>query len=208
MAPTSSSKSTSKIGRNDPCECNSGKKAKACCGEKRVGSSFLLLAKIYPRTFMIAANRVIARLRSLRPHCRPQLRTWNCYILRKLQSMDTKKVEKRKLEVRQTLNILCAQRHKVDQILPELAVDLFRGIEKKIQVHTCKSEECATKWKAFVQINMPGGTPLVMFPPKGEQKSRIESLEKLVEKLGEAVEKKEMDELRSAMEARDQASEG
>lgn len=35
----SSSQSVSKVGRNDPCECNSGKKAKACCGEKKAQKS-------------------------------------------------------------------------------------------------------------------------------------------------------------------------
>lgn len=33
--PTSSSQLASKAGRNDRCECGSGKKVKACCGEKK-----------------------------------------------------------------------------------------------------------------------------------------------------------------------------
>ena len=87
-------------------------------------------------------------------------------------------------------------------------MDLFKGIEKKIQILTCNKEVLIPKWQAFVQIPMPGGTPLVMFPPEGEQKSRIESLEMLVKKLRMAMEQKEMDEWKSAMEARDKASEG
>lgn len=84
---------------------------------------------------------------------------------------------------------------------------LFKDIEQHIQILTVHHEILTTRWKSYMQFQIPGGQPVIMFGQDATQKSSIESLEVLVVSLSKAVEEKEMAELRSAMEAREKAFE-
>lgn len=87
-------------------------------------------------------------------------------------------------------------------------MDLFKDIEPQIQILTCHSDVLRKKFKSYVQVNTPGGEPVIMFSPEAMQKTRLESLEVLVESLRKAVETNEMAALISAREALDKDFEG
>ena len=84
---------------------------------------------------------------------------------------------------------------------------LFNNIEPHIQILTVHHDVITTRYKSFMQLQLPGGPPVIMFSQDATQKTRTESLEVLVVALTKAVEDKEMEVLRLAMEARDKAYE-